>query len=460
MDWLEVTGGRPLAGVVRVEGAKNSALPMMAATLAIADRVQLHGIPDLVDVRTMRSLLLSLGARVSSLEHGRLTINADQATGGEAHYDLVRQMRASICVLGPLLARFGRARVSLPGGCNIGHRPVDLHLRALAQMGADLSIVNGYIVAACDRLQGSDIDLSGPFGTTVTGTCNVLVAAALARGATVIRNAAQEPEVVDLGRFLQQAGAHIIGLGTSVIEVEGVEALSGTDYNVVADRIEAATLAVAAVTTRGEIELPNAPVDSMAATLEVLAEIGADVVVSEDGLRVSGRGELQATRIVARPYPGIPTDCQAQLMALLATVRGHSVIADTVFPERFMHVSELMRMGADIVQQHGEATVCGGRSLTGADVMASDLRASAALVIAALAASGTSTIQRIYHLDRGYVRLEDKLARLGADIRRVSSAIARGPHFADQPVASHPEAAADVARKKRSGSATDQTFEQ
>lgn len=437
MDLLQVSGGRPLGGTVRVEGAKNSALPIMAAALAIADSVELHHIPDLVDVRTMRALLLALNADVSPLQDGCLQIHAGDAGGKVAHYDLVRQMRASICVLGPLLTRFGRACVSLPGGCNIGHRPVDLHLKALVAMGADVRIENGYIVAECERLQGAQIDLLGPFGTTVTGTCNVMVAAALAKGRTVIENAALEPEVADLARFLQRAGAVIHGLGSSVLEIEGQENLSGCSYRVMPDRIEAATLAVAAVTTRGEINISNAPVESMGATLDVLSAIGARVEATPAGLRVGGGDSLRPADFVARPYPGVPTDCQAQLMALLTTVEGTSLVADAVFPERFMHVSELMRMGAQIVQQHGEATVLGRPSLSGADVMASDLRASAALVIAALAAHGTTWIQRIYHLDRGYVRLEDKLSALGADIRRVSEADLRAPHFlSDQGLAS------------------------
>lgn len=432
MDMLVVSGGRRLRGTVHVDGAKNSALPILASTLAIAAPVRLVGIPDLVDVSTMQSLLRSLGTRVEHVDDVCLEIDAEHARGGIAQYELVRQMRASICVLGPLLARFGSARVSLPGGCNIGHRPVDLHLRGLSAMGADVRIENGYIVAECRRLKGAELDLSGPFGATVTGTCNIMVAASLAHGRTIIRCAAREPEVVDLGRFLQRAGARIEGLGTSVIEVHGVDSLTGLEYQIVPDRIEAATLAIAAVTTRGEISIPNAPVSDMKSVLQVLEEVGARITVSESGLTVSGRASLNPTRFCAQPFPGIPTDCQAQLMALLTTVPGCSVVADAVFPERFMHVSELMRMGADIVQQRGEATINGGRRLSGADVMASDLRASAALVIAALSASGQSTVQRIYHLDRGYVRLEEKLSQLGADVTRVPGPSVRGPHFTDE----------------------------
>lgn len=452
MDLLQVSGGRPLVGTVCVDGAKNSALPIMAATLAIADTVELHGIPDLVDVRTMRSLLLSLDADVSSLHDGCLRIHAGQAGGKVAHYDLVRQMRASICVLGPLLTRFGHARVSLPGGCNIGHRPVDLHLQALVEMGADVRIENGDIVAECRRLQAAQIDLQGPFGSTVTGTCNVMVAATLARGRTIIQNAALEPEVVDLGHFLQRAGAVIHGLGTSVIEIEGQEELSGCAHTVMPDRIEAATLAVAAVTTRGDICISNAPVGSMRATLDVLTEMGAQVEQTESGLNVRSDDALRPTRFVARPFPGVPTDCQAQLMALLATVAGQSVVADSVFPERFMHVSELMRMGARIVQRQGEATIYGGQPLSGANVMASDLRASAALVIAALAATGTTWIQRIYHLDRGYAALEQKLSALGADIRRVPQSELRAPHFLSATDSEGPSS-----HEKGSGTAMDQT---
>lgn len=429
MDMLVVQGSRPLNGVVNVDGAKNSALPIMAASLAIPGTVQLAEVPQLVDVRTMTSLLRSLGADVSASDGNQIVIDASCATGRVAEYELVRQMRASICVLGPLLARFGEACVSLPGGCNIGHRPVDLHLKGLAQLGADLRIENGYIFASCDRLIGGQVSLAGEFGSTVTGTCNVLVAACLAKGRTVICGAAMEPEVVDLGRFLVAAGADIQGLGTSTIEVSGVDQLSAVSHRIVPDRIEAATFAIAAAATRGKIRIPNAPVEDMVSVVEVLERIGAEVVCDSDGLSVVGTENLQPVDLTAEPFPGIPTDCQAQLMALLSTVSGVSRVTDSVFPDRFMHASELMRMGARISRHGGCATIDGGVLLSGANVMASDLRASAALVIAALAATGTSCIRRIYHLDRGYAGLERKLMALGAEVQRVSDRALQTPHF-------------------------------
>lgn len=429
MDMLVVQGGRPLSGRIRVDGSKNAALPIMAAALAIPHPVHLAEVPRLVDVRTMRALLQSLGALVTEDGENRITIDSRAANGCVAGYELVRQMRASICVLGPLLARFGRARVSLPGGCNIGHRPVDLHLKGLAALGANLCIENGYISADCDRLTGNEICLSGPYGSTVTGTCNVMVAASLAEGRTVIRSAACEPEVIDLGRFLNTAGANIQGLGTSNIEILGVDRLTEVTHQIVPDRIEAATLAIAAAATRGCITISNAPVEDLTAIVETLQKIGVTVTHSTDGLKVDGTCSMQPIKFCAEPFPGIPTDCQAQLMALLCTVEGKSSITDRVFPDRFMHAAELMRMGAQIVRHPGQATIEGGNSLTAANVMASDLRASAALIIAALTADGISCVRRIYHLDRGYVRLEDKLTALGAAIKRQSERDLRQPHF-------------------------------
>lgn len=429
MDMLVVQGGRPLEGRVSVDGAKNAALPIMAASLAIPHPVHLMDVPHLVDVRTMRSLLLSLGASVSADGDNCITIDSRHADGCVAGYELVRQMRASICVLGPLLARFGQARVSLPGGCNIGHRPVDLHLKGLAALGAELRIENGYIIADGAELKGNEVCMDGQFGSTVTGTCNVMVAAALAEGRTVIRSAAKEPEVVDLGRFLNSAGANIRGLGTSNIEIRGVDELSEVSHSIVPDRIEAATFAIAAAATKGRIVIPNAPVEDMTAVIDVLQKIRVRVATTTEGLIVDGTQPMRPVDFVAEPFPGIPTDCQAQLMALLCTIEGTSSATDAIFPDRFMHASELMRMGARITRHHGRATIDGGKPLTAANVMASDLRASAALIIAALAADGVSHVRRIYHLDRGYAKLEDKLTTLGADIERVSEHEGRKPHF-------------------------------
>jgi UDP-N-acetylglucosamine 1-carboxyvinyltransferase len=420
MDRLVIRGGNSLAGRIRVDGAKNAALPIMAASLAVSGDVCLHQVPNLTDVATMTELLQSLGATVRRTSDHKAVITSSSATSGMAEYELVRRMRASICVLGPLLARFGAARVSLPGGCNIGHRPIDLHLKGLAALGADLRIENGDVVAQASQLTGADVFLGGPFGSTVTGTCNVLVAAALAKGRTVIRMAACEPEVVDLGNFLNLAGAQICGLGTPVIEVTGVDGLTGVDYEILPDRIEAATLAIAAAATRGSVLIPNARPEDMASVLEALADIGVDVQVCEAGISFCGARSLRSADLVALPFPGIPTDTQAQFMALLCTVDGTSVVRDAVFPDRLMHASELMRMGADLRRNAAATLVYGGRPLTGATVMASDLRASAALVIAGLAASGQTSVHHIHHLDRGYSKLEVKLTQLGADIVRVS----------------------------------------
>ncbi|MEZ6131865.1 MAG: UDP-N-acetylglucosamine 1-carboxyvinyltransferase [Planctomycetaceae bacterium] len=436
MDRLVIQGGTALRGEVRVDGAKNAALPIMAACLAVSGDVRLHQVPDLVDVTTMTQLLQSLGATVSRSGGNSATINADAARLCVADYELVRRMRASICVLGPLLARFGQAKVSLPGGCNIGHRPIDLHLKGLAALGADLKIENGYVVARAKRLLGTNISLDGPFGSTVTGTCNVLVAAALAHGRSLIRSAAREPEVVDLGRFLISAGAEIQGLGTSEIEVVGVPGLHGVEHTIVPDRIEAATFLIAAAATRGQVFVPNANPDDLQSVMETLVQMGATVQTDAGTISLCCERPLRAVDIVATPFPGIPTDTQAQFMALLCTVNGHSVVRDNVFPDRLMHASELLRMGANL-HRNGNATVLhGGTRLTGASVMASDLRASAALVIAGLAADSETTVHRIYHLDRGYAALETKLTALGANIMRVreshDSPTLQPPHFHKQ----------------------------
>ena len=421
MDVLKIVGGLPLEGRVQIDGAKNSALPVMAATLAVSGTSQLQAIPNLVDVNTMELLLQELGVQVER-KLNCLQISSDQSTGFKADWELMRRMRAGICVLGPLLARFGRAVVSLPGGCNIGHRPVDLHLQGLAALGADVRIEQGFVVAECDQLRGSEIDLAGPSGSTVTGTCNVMVAASLAKGKTLIHNAAQEPEVVDLGRYLNACGANITGLGSSTIEIIGTEELQGQSYQIIPDRIEAATFAIAAAATRSNITLDGCQADHMTAVLNALRQMGVSIGIrrgdTSDELTINGTGPLVGIDIVATPYPGIPTDTQAQLMALQTTIEGTNRITDTVFPDRTLHASELMRMGASIVREESQMVVHGGRRLSGAHVMASDLRASAALVIAALTAAGETVVHRIYHLDRGYCKLESKLRGLNANIRR------------------------------------------
>ncbi len=427
MDMLVVHGGRRLSGRIRVDGSKNAALPIMAAALAADGRIRLQNVPDLVDVRTMSRLLVSLGAQVES-SAGRLDIDCRAASGIVAEYDLVRRMRASVCVLGPLLARFGSARVSLPGGCNIGHRPIDLHLKGLAALGADIRITGGYVVAEAGALRGTEIHLGGPHGSSVTATCNIITAAALAQGTTVIHAAAMEPEVASLGEFLNSLGARISGAGTSTVEICGVPALTGGEYTIAADRIEAATLAIAAAITRGCVTIDGAPAEQLTSVVAKLREIGVRVTQEGTSLRVSADGDLRSSDLTAVPYPGLPTDTQAQFMALLSSVPGTSVVTDTVFPDRFMHVSELIRMGARL-QRSGNATVVEGvAALSAAPLMASDLRASAALLLAAIAADGESQIRRIYHLDRGYVQLEEKLNQLGARIVRCDeSAAAASP---------------------------------
>ena len=424
MDMFVIRGSRPLSGRGLVSGSKNAALPMMAASLAAEGTTVLRGVPDLVDVRTLSQLLDSLGMQVTRDADDSLLLQVTSESQSVADYDLVRRMRASFCVLGPLLARRGRACVSLPGGCNIGDRPINLHLKGLRALGAEIRVERGYVIAETDGLRGSSIYLGGPFGSTVTGTCNVMIAASLAEGVTTIEAASCEPEVVDLGRFLNQMGARISGLGTPFLRIEGVRRLESTEYHVIPDRIEAATLMIAAAITNGEIEIDNVMVSHLTAVIETLREVGIAVEVASSGpgptaVRVSAPKRPGPTDCIALPYPGIPTDLQAQLMALLARADGISMVTDKVFPDRFLHAAELVRMGARIRREGPSAVISGVPRLNGACVMASDLRASAALVLAAMAADGDSVVRRIYHLDRGYQRLERKLRALGADIHRV-----------------------------------------
>ncbi len=471
MDMFVVRGGRRLRGRVRVSGSKNAALPIMASAILADGPNVLHGVPELVDVTTLGQLLSALGvevtrqpAPVSATDNlppadpemqapdpvdpsGEASVlypfglgqPAEDQPGSDflappaplrlevqstgpcvAEYDLVRRMRAGICVLGPLLARRGRACVSLPGGCNIGDRPVDLHLKGLRALGAELRVERGYIIAKAKRLRGARIYLGGAFGSTVTGTCNVMAAATLAEGTTTIEAAACEPEVVDLGTFLNAMGAKITGLGTPFLSIEGVERLSGTEHTIIPDRIEAATLMIASAITRGDVVLDNVCLEHMTAVAEKLAEIGVTLETVGRTARVTVRDELRVADCIMLPYPGVPTDTQAQLMALLAVIPGISIVTDKVFPDRFLHAAELVRMGAQIRREGPSAIVSGVSELSGASVMASDLRASAALVLAALAARGESVVRRIYHLDRGYDRLALKLNDLGAGIVRAT----------------------------------------
>lgn len=420
MDMFVIEGGARLQGTVSVSGAKNAALPVMAAAIMADGPLELHNVPRLRDVSTMRALLESLGVRVID-QPDSLSLSVIDASQCLAHYELVRQMRAGVCVLGPLLARRGRAVVSLPGGCNIGDRPIDLHLKGLRALGADIRMERGYVIAEAKRLRGTDIDLSGPNGSTVTGTCNVMSAAVLAEGTTVIESAACEPEVVDLGECLIRMGANIRGLGTPFLTIDGVEKLHGTSHTIIPDRIEAATLMIAAAATGGCVQIENVRPDHLSAVIAVLREIGIrlDIDAAENRITVSTPERFHSVELTASPYPGLPTDVQAQLMSLLCNADGMSVITDRVFPDRFMHAAELNRMGARIRREGPTARITGVPRLTGACVMASDLRASAALVIAALAADGQTAVKRIYHLDRGYESLETKLAALGAIVRRV-----------------------------------------
>ena len=421
MDKLVINGNKPLSGEVVISGAKNSALPVMAATLLATDNVTISNVPHLKDVTTMMELLGQLGAQLTVDEKMNVQVDASNVNEFVAPYELVKTMRASILVLGPLLSRFGKADVSLPGGCAIGTRPVDLHLKALKAMGADITVDNGFIKARCKngRLQGRPL----LFDTvTVTGTENILMAAVLAEGKTIIKNAAREPEVIDLANFLIQMGAKITGAGTATIEVEGVESLSGGSYTVMPDRIEAGTYLTAGAITRGKVTVRRVKPDNLLSMLCKFEEAGAELSIGEDWVTLDMHGlRPQAVNIATAPYPAFPTDMQAQFMALNSIADGTSTVVENIFENRFMHVQELQRMGAQILLNGNTSIVTGVERLTGAPVMATDLRASAGLILAGLAAVGETHVERIYHVDRGYERIEEKLSLLGADIKRVST---------------------------------------
>lgn len=414
MDEILINGGKRLAGEVRISGAKNSALPILASTILGGGECVITNVPRVVDVLTMGKLLGILGAKVSH-EGNRAVIRADAIASTEASYDLVKTMRASVLVLGPLIARWGEAKVSLPGGCAIGSRPVNLHLAGLAKLGADISIEHGYITAKAKRLRGARIYCDTP---TVTGTENLMMAASLAEGVTMLENAAKEPEIVDLADFLVKRGARIHGAGTDVITIEGVRELHGGDHEVVPDRIEAGTYLAAGAITHGDVTATYCRPSHLEAVLMKLREAGAEVREEKDTVRLTMPSKLKGTDIKTLPFPGFPTDMQAQVVALMSLAEGTSVVTETVFESRFMHVEELRRMGADIRVEGNRLVVTGGKKLTGAPVMASDLRASAGLIVAGLAAEGVTQVQRVYHLDRGYERIEEKLRALGADVRR------------------------------------------
>jgi UDP-N-acetylglucosamine 1-carboxyvinyltransferase len=414
-----ITGGRRLSGTVAVSGAKNAALPMMAASILASGTVRLAGVPRLTDVDTLAALLAELGMAVTCDGNRRLAISAIDGRAHRASPHWVRRMRAGFCVLGPLLARRGRAVVPLPGGCNIGDRPVDLHLAGLAALGAEVQIERGYVWARAKRLRGTTIDMAGPHGPTVTGTANVLSAAVLARGCSVLRNVACEPEIVDLGRLLIRLGAKIEGLGTKVLRVEGVDQLGAADYKIMPDRVEAATLLLAVAAAGGRATVTGARPDDLRAVIAALRSAGFDVGCRDDRVEIDAARRARPIDLVALPYPGIPTDVQAQWTAVLSLAEGRSTICDRVFPGRFLHLAELRRLGARIARNGDTAMIDGAARLTGAPVTAGDLRASAALVLAGLAAEGETTVHEIRHLDRGYEQLDSKLRRLGGSVRRV-----------------------------------------
>ena len=421
MDKLLITGGNRLHGEVTVSGAKNAALPILCASLLAETPLHLSSVAALVDIDTTIKLLDTMGVKISR-HADKVTLDASEVASFEATYEMVKTMRASILVLGPLLARFGTARVSLPGGCAIGSRPVDLHIKGLQAMGAAIHITHGYIQASTlhlpnRRLQGARYYMDM---VTVTGTENLMMAAALAEGTTVLENAAKEPEVIDLAEMLIKMGAKITGAGTDVITIVGVEKLNGTTHNVVCDRIEAGTYMVAAAMTGGEVKLLNARADLLDAVIEKLREAGATVTSDADTITVKSDGKLKAVNIRTAPHPAFPTDMQAQFMALNAMAEGVAKVTETIFENRFMHVQEMQRMGADISIDGNTALVKGVPFLDGATVMATDLRASASLVLAGLVARGDTVIERIYHLDRGYENLEDKLNALGANVKRIA----------------------------------------
>lgn len=440
MDAFVIEGGKPISGRFEVHGSKNAALPMLAATLLTDELVELSDVPRLEDISNMLRLLGELGVDISEEDgpsRGGRTVRTTvtDASLSHARYDIVRTMRAGVCVLGPMLARRGEARISMPGGCAIGPRPIDLHLKGLAALGASISLSNGDVVAKAPSggLRGATVFLGGPFGSTVLGTANIMSAATLARGRTVIESAACEPEIVDLGRLLQNMGARISGLGTPRIVVDGVDELGGTSRRIMPDRIEAGTYAMAAAMTKGELTIANWPVDALVGPFEMLRTSGIELELSEhepldtpggDSIRATAfvrrTGALKPVELTTQPFPGFPTDLQAQALALLTLADGNSIITEKIFPERFLHVAELLRMGAQIIRHGPTAVISGVPKLVGAPVMASDLRASAGLVLAGLAARGRTVVRRVYHLDRGYQRMDEYLNGLGADIQRVN----------------------------------------
>ena len=416
MEKLLITGGKPLTGEVKISGAKNSVLPILAASLLTDEEVIIGNVPHLQDVTTTISLLTEMGAKISIDEKMKVSIDASSVNKFYAPYEMVKTMRASILVLGPLLANFGEAKVSLPGGCAIGSRPVNLHIEGLKAMGANIKVVDGYIVAKAKKLKGAKISFST---ATVTGTENIMMAAVLASGKTVIKNAAKEPEIIDLANCLRLMGAKIEGDGSSIIIINGVNKLKGCNYDVLPDRIETATFLVAAAITRGKLTLTHTRPDTIKIVINKLRKAGARISIKNDIINLEAKSQLDAVNITTNPYPDFPTDMQAQFIALNAISKGKSRVVESVFENRFMHVQELIRMGADIDINGKTAIINGVKGLTGAPVMATDLRASASLILAGLVAKGETIVDRIYHIDRGYECIEEKLTKIGASIKRL-----------------------------------------
>jgi len=417
MDKLVIEGGIRLKGEVTVSGSKNAALPILAATLLTDEPCVIKNVPNLRDTNTMLKILRSLGKN-AEFNKGKVIVSSTKHTSFIADYKLVSTMRASFCVLGPILAKLKKAKVSLPGGCIIGVRPVDLHLKGIKALGADITIESGYVHAKASQLKGNQVYLGGVYGSSVLATDNVMMAATLAKGKTVIESAACEPEVADLAEFLIKMGAKIKGHGTPIIEIEGVRQLRGTEHTIIPDRIEAGTLMVASLITKGDVSIKNIFYQHLGAVIDKLEEAGASISKTDSSVRAHLKGRLRPINVTTLPYPGFPTDMQAQIMSLMSITPGISVITEKIYPDRFMHVAELNRMGAHIQREGPHAIVEGVRQLSGAPVMASDLRASASLVLAGLVASGRTSVSRIYHLERGYEDMEEKLQRLGAKIWR------------------------------------------
>ncbi len=419
MDILKIYGPTELKGEINVSGSKNASLPIMAATLLAPGRNVIKNVPDLSDIRVLCELLRSLGAKVNRLEPNTIEIDTSMIDNPFGDYEIVRKMRASICILGPLLARCKKAEVSMPGGCAIGDRPVDIHIRGLRELGAEIEINAGYLVTkAPEGLKGKEIFLGGPFGSTVLGTANILMAATLAKGETIIESAACEPEITDLAKCLNKMGAKISGIGSPKLIIEGVENLHPVEYSVLSDRIEAGTFLAVGALGKGPLKIKNCPAECLMAPIDMLRNMGVCIEKDNGDIVVASNGQLKPAFITTQPYPGFPTDLQAQFMVLLSLAEGNSVVTEKIYPDRFMHVAELNRMSANLRKEGASVIIAGADKLTGAPVMASDLRASAALVLAGMAAEGETVVNRVYHIDRGYERIEEKLNACGAKIIR------------------------------------------